>query len=340
MIAATPSLVAGDMEITFEEWVAPTLGQRSRDPIEAPDGSIWWSGMWADLAVRVDPATGEIREYALPTGTQAHTVTTDAEGGIWFTGNGNGTVGRLDPATGESTVYKMPDPKARDPHSAIVDANGTLWFTLQGSNMIGRLVPATGAIDLVTPPTPGSRPYDIELSAEGVPWVAANGSNRLIRVDPVTMEITDFELPDPATTVRRLAFASDGTIWYVNSSPGPARPARSRDRRGPGMGFTERPALASLCDRGDRRHRLVQRIRHAPRRPRPLRPGDRDLPELADPVRQHLRRHRAPHAVDRGGRPADSPEQHQPRHAGGGHRGPRIRHRLSLSSQCLTGGDP
>lgn len=215
-----PTLVPGDVEITFEEWVAPTLGQRSRDPVEAPDGSIWWSGMWADLAVRVDPATGEIREYALPPGTRAHTVTADAEGGIWFTGNGNGTMGRLDPATGESTVYQMPDPNARDPHSAIVDANGTVWFTLQGSNMIGRLVPATGAIDLVTAPTPGSRPYGIKLSAEGVPWVAANGSNRLYRVDPETMEVETFELPDPETTVRRLAFASDGMIWYVNSSQG------------------------------------------------------------------------------------------------------------------------
>jgi virginiamycin B lyase len=215
-----PTLVDGDMSIAFQEWAAPTLGQRSRDPVEAPDGSIWWAGHWAGLAVRADPQTGEVTEFALPSGARPHTVTTDAQGGIWYTGNSDGTMGRLDPATGEVTVYEMPDPAAEDPHSAIVDADGIVWFTLQRSNMIGRLDPADGDIRLVTAPTPGSRPYGIKLDADGTPWVAANGSNRLYRVDPSTMEIETFELPDPGTTVRRLDIADDGAVWFVNSSLG------------------------------------------------------------------------------------------------------------------------
>jgi virginiamycin B lyase len=215
-----PELVPGDASIAFTEWKAPTLGQRSRDPVQAPDGSIWWAGQWADLMGRVDPETGAIREFPLPPGSKPHTVTTDHDGNVWYTGNGNGTMGRLDPRTGEVTVYDMPDPAARDPHSAIVDAEGTVWFTLQQSNMIGRLIPATGEVELVTAPTENSRPYGIKLSSEGVPWVAANGSNRLYRIDPETMEIREYPLPDPATTVRRLAFARDDTIWYVNSSQG------------------------------------------------------------------------------------------------------------------------
>jgi virginiamycin B lyase len=39
-----PRLIRGGLEVTFREWVAPTLGQRARDPIEAADGSIWWAG--------------------------------------------------------------------------------------------------------------------------------------------------------------------------------------------------------------------------------------------------------------------------------------------------------
>jgi virginiamycin B lyase len=215
-----PTPVPGEASITFTEWTAPTLGQRSRDPVQAPDGSIWWVGQWSDLAGRVDPESGEIEEFLLPPGSRPHTVTTDGEGNIWYTGNGNGTMGRLDPQTGEVTVYEMPDPGAEDPHSAIVDAQGTVWFTLQRSNMVGRLIPASGEIELVTMPTPGSRPYGIKLASNGVPWVAANGSNRLYEIDPGTMEVREHVLPDPATTVRRLAFASDDTIWFVNSSQG------------------------------------------------------------------------------------------------------------------------
>lgn len=215
-----PTLVPGDVSITFREWKVPTLGQRSRDPIQAADGSIWWAGQWGNLIGRINPDTGDMREYPLPDGAKPHNIVTDHAGNIWYTGNGNGTLGKLDPRSGEIAVFKMPDPAARDPHTAIIDQKGTVWFTLQQSNMVGRLIPATGEITLVTMPTPKSRPYGIKLSATGVPWVACNGHNCLVRVDPETMALQEYPLPDPQTTVRRLDFDSHGMIWYVNSSQG------------------------------------------------------------------------------------------------------------------------
>ncbi|MDF2094580.1 Vgb family protein [Aquibaculum arenosum] len=215
-----PTLVEGEHSIRFEEWVTPTLGQRTRDPVEAPDGSIWWAGQWADLVGRLDPESGEMEEFHLPSGAKPHTVTADAEGRIWYTGNGNATMGVLDPTTGSITEYEMPDPEARDPHSAIVDGSGRVWFTLQRSNMIGRLDPASGEVDLVTLPTANSRPYGIKLDSSDTPWVAANGSNRLFRVEPDSMAIEEHELPGDGTHVRRLAIAEDDSIWYVNSGLG------------------------------------------------------------------------------------------------------------------------
>lgn len=213
-------LVPGDTRIKFREWVVPTLGQRSRDPVEAPDGSIWWAGQWGNLIGRIDPDTGAMQEFPLPDNAMPHSVTPDAAGNIWYTGNKNGTMGKLDPATGEITEYKMPDPQARDPHTAVFDAAGILWFTLQHSNMIGRLDPATGDIKLVGMPTPRSRPYGIKVAADGHLWVACNGSNCLVQVNPETMALTEVKLPIPETTVRRLDIAPDGIIWYVNSSQG------------------------------------------------------------------------------------------------------------------------
>lgn len=214
------TLVAGDHKIKFKEWQVPTLGQRSRDPVEAPDGSIWWVGQWGNLLGRLDPVTGEMKEYPLPQGSMPHSVTLDADGNAWYTGNKNGTIGKLDAATGQITVYKMPDPAARDPHTAVFDDSGILWFTMQQSNMVGRLDPATGDIKLRTMKTKRSRPYGIKVDAKGVPWVACNGSNCLVSIDPETMELTEYKLPIPKTTVRRLDIASNGMIWYVNSSQG------------------------------------------------------------------------------------------------------------------------
>ena len=214
-----PTLVSGPVSITFREWQVAQLGQRARDPVEAPDGSIWYCGQYGNLVGRLNRKTGEIVEYTLPEKALPHSVTPDRDGNIWYTGNGNGTMGKLDPKTGMITEYKMPDPAAKDPHTAVFDSKGTLWFTLQVANMIGRLVPSTGEIKLVTSPRKNSRPYGIKVAADGALWVSCNGANCLLRVDPDTLAIREFNLPEK-TTVRRLDIAADGMIWYVNSSLG------------------------------------------------------------------------------------------------------------------------
>ena len=213
-------IVPGKAKIKFKEWVVPTLGQRSRDPIEAPDGKIWWAGQWADLIGSIDPKTGAMKEYKLPKDAKPHSVFHDHAGNIWYTGNGNGTMGMLDPKTGKLKVYKMPDDDAEDPHTAVIDKAGIIWFTLQHSNRLGRLDPKTGDIKIVEAPTEGSRPYGIKLDKQGVPWIACNGSNRIIRLDPKTMKVREYPVPDKKTKIRRLAFDSKGMIWYVNSSRG------------------------------------------------------------------------------------------------------------------------
>ena len=180
--AATP--VSGPLTLRFEEWRVPTPGQRARDPVEAPDGGIWWVGQWMDILGRIDPETGAMEEFDLPAGARPHSVNIGPDGAVWYTGNRNATMGRFDPATGEITEYPMPQTAARDPHTAEFDANGILWFSLQGSNMIGRLDPASGEVRLVPSPRDGARPYGVKIGADGTVWVACNGANCLLRLDP------------------------------------------------------------------------------------------------------------------------------------------------------------
>ena len=222
--------VRGPLTLRFEEWQVPTLGQRSRDPVEAPDGSIWWVGQWRDILGRLNPQTGEMEEFRLPAGAKPHSVSIGPNGMAWYTGNRNATIGRFDPATKTITEFPMPDKTARDPHTAEFDANGTLWFSLQGSNMIGRLDPETGEVRLVRSPRPNSRPYGVKIAADGIIWVACNGANCLLRIDPDTMEVTEITLPEKGTTVRRLDIDADGDIWWVNSGLG--RLGRYRPAKG------------------------------------------------------------------------------------------------------------
>jgi virginiamycin B lyase len=215
-----PVLVSGPVTVTFKEWVVPTLGQRSRDPLQTADGTIWWNGQFISLIGRLNPKTGEMKEYRLEPDARPHSIVDDAAGNIWYTGNGNGTIGRLTPSTGEITVFKMPDPAARDPHTAIFGKDGRMYFTLQQSNMLGRFDPKSGETKLVTLTTPRALPYGIKQDSQGTIWVSYNGSGKLASMDPETLAVKEYRLPDEKTRSRRLAITRDDMIWFVNSAVG------------------------------------------------------------------------------------------------------------------------
>jgi virginiamycin B lyase len=207
----------GPAQITIKLWTVPTPGSRPHDPLAARDGSIWYTGQMANVLGRLDPKTGQFKEFPLKTAHSGpHGLKEDKGGNIWYTGNTGQLVGKLDPKTGAVTEYKMPDPKAKDPHSLDFDQSGILWFTLQNSNMIGRLDPATGNIKLVTAPTPKSRPYGIVVNSKGVPHTVLFGTNKIARIDPKTMEMKEYTLPDPGARPRRMAYTSDDAIWYTD----------------------------------------------------------------------------------------------------------------------------
>lgn len=216
-----PKLIPGDVQIAIKEWQVPTLGQRSRDPIQLANGMIYWTGQYGSLIGELDPRTGKMREFKLAADVRPHSIAADANGQIWYLGNGNGTVGRIDPVTGQTTaVFRMNAPNATDPHTGEFDKQGRFWFTLQQSNMIGRLIPSTGELKLITLPTPNARPYGLKFDSKGAPWIAYNGSYKLATLDPTTMAVKEYATATPETRIRRLALLNDDTVFYVDNGRG------------------------------------------------------------------------------------------------------------------------
>jgi virginiamycin B lyase len=213
-------LVPGDATVVIREWMLPTLGQRPHDPAPGPDGSIWWTGQYANVLGRLDPKTGAMREYLLKTPDSGpHGLIADRDGNIWYTGQGKRHVGKLDVLTGEVTEYQMPDTAARGPHTPIFDQKGNLWFTLQ-SGMVGRIVPSTGEVKVVRTPTARTYPYGIAVNSRGIPWYVDFRGNRIGSIDPETMAIREYTLPDTGARPRRIAITSDDVVWYTDHARG------------------------------------------------------------------------------------------------------------------------
>jgi virginiamycin B lyase len=169
----------------------------------------------------VDPRTGDIKEFALPAGSQPHGLVEDRQGNIWYTGIAKNVIGRFDPKTNQVTEYPVQktEPTSRGPHTPIFDQKGNLWFTMQ-SGHVGRLVPSTGEMKIVAAPSnqPGAPtyPYGIQIAADGTAWYVDFRGPRIASVNPTTMEIKEITLEHADARPRRIAIAADGAIWWTD----------------------------------------------------------------------------------------------------------------------------
>jgi virginiamycin B lyase len=215
----SPATVA-ELRVTIHEWGIPSKGGHPHDPAVGPDGSLWFTEQMVSKLGRLDPKTGEMKEFPLKGPNDGpHGLVADRDGNIWYTGNFAAYIGKLNPRTGEVTQYKMPDAKAEDPHTAVFDSHGILWFTVQVGNMVGRLDPQTGKIELKQPPTANSHPYGIAINSKGIPFFCEFNSNKMASIDPQTMQITEYPLPATARP-RRMAIAADDTIYFSDFEAG------------------------------------------------------------------------------------------------------------------------
>jgi virginiamycin B lyase len=218
---APPAVViAGNVEVSFQEWKVPTPGSRPHDPLAAPDGTIWYTGHMGNLLGHIDPKTGDIKEYHPDTpGSGPHGLVMDKQGNIWFTANFKAYIGKLDTKTGKFTEYPL-DPEVRDPHTPIFDQKGTLWFTAQGANTVSRLIPETGDVKTVKVPTPKANPYGMVVTSKGVPYFVEFNANKIASIDPVTMAIQEYLLPNESARPRRVAITADDVLYYSDYGRG------------------------------------------------------------------------------------------------------------------------
>ena len=215
-----PVIIPGPIRVNIREWTAPTLGSRPHDPEPGPGGTIWWTGMFANVLGRLDPKTGEFKEYPAKTPASGpHGLEFDDAGNLWFTANSKGYLGKLDPKTGDIVEYKLPD-DVRDPHTPLFSPSGMLFFTAQNANYIGRLNPATGELKLQKTPTERSNPYGMVMTTKGIPVVCDFGTNKIIEIDPETLAIKEHTLPHAESRPRRIAISPDDIIWYADYSRG------------------------------------------------------------------------------------------------------------------------
>jgi len=210
-----PVVIDGPVKVSITEWLAPTLGSRPHDPLYTHDGMLWWTGQYQSRLGRVNPATGELKEFPLDVPNSGpHGLVEDDAGNIWFTAVNERYMGKLNPANGEVEEFYTPE-GTRGPHTPIVGHDGTIWFTMQ-SGHVGRVNPDTGRVTVEKTPSDNTYPYGIQINSKGEPWYVDFRGPRIGQIDQATGKITEHTLPNPESRPRRIALTPDDVVWYTD----------------------------------------------------------------------------------------------------------------------------
>ncbi|MBX5450519.1 SMP-30/gluconolactonase/LRE family protein [Thermogemmatispora sp.] len=186
-------------------------------------GQVWFTEMNADALGRLNPATGELRQYPL---ASHHTVqqlnpyglASDAYGHLWFTESSQNRIGYLDPRTGQIATFVTPDAGAM-PMEIAVDQQGQVWVTTFAHNLLLRFNPLNHQFTRYYAPTPdGSSGGLYGLSLEdGSVWVTVAAANAIARLVPEQQRFLYYLVPTTSSFPFGVSAISQRQVWFTEA---------------------------------------------------------------------------------------------------------------------------
>ena len=181
-------------------------------------GYVYWTELRGDHIGELNPKTGEIKRYRLPTpGGGAHTLRADSRGGIWYSNfSAASKIGRLDLATGEVTEFEPTDRFSS--YGITVDRQDRVWAVQIGSAASGNpgvLMYNQETSDWTNYPTTNpTRRLDVD--SRGKVWSVQYFGNRLAMIDPSTNTVTEYDLPLKYGNPYEVMADLEDNLWIEN----------------------------------------------------------------------------------------------------------------------------
>lgn len=241
----------------FSDWPSGSIA-RPRGIAVDRQGAVWFAG--AGAIGRLDPASGQVREYRLPSGGNAEQVAIDSRGAVWFTLQN--AVGRLDPVTGQSEETAV----GGRPLALAADSVGNVWVVAQDLDRVFKFE-AQGTPPVQISLGPGSQPFGLAigrdgstlwvllggpqpavvgvdtlsgqfgrhyqlpgvslqaarpfvLDARGEVWLAGTGANPFLRLNTANGVSVPVSVPNASVAIQDLTVDGSGNIWYLSGIAG------------------------------------------------------------------------------------------------------------------------
>jgi virginiamycin B lyase len=193
------------------EYTIPTPNSTPQAILVA-DGAVWFTEQAGNKIGRLDPATGAMLEYPVPTaGAAPLGLALGPDGALWFTERNAAKIGRM---TTNGSFTEYPLAAGSSPQRIVAAADDALWFTELGANKLGRIT--TGGTLTEFPLAGGPVGIAVEPSDSAV-WVVEFNGNKIARVALDGTVTDEFAIPSPSSAALQIAAGSGRTLWFSES---------------------------------------------------------------------------------------------------------------------------
>ena len=229
--------------VIITEYDLPGARCLPHDAILDDKGMVWYNDFQQPLIGRLDPRTGETKEWrfpplkpGFPTGTL--TIQFDRHGYLWFPRARQGGITRFDPRTEKFQTWPAP-PEYNNDHFAASQgataADGTVWFVSGALRLIFRLDPKADRITTYQA-FPGYHPeqrspgadlqfnmsekpeghdiYGVATDSKSNAYFCDMEGGNIGRVDAKTGKVTLFKTPTLNSGPRRMSLDAAGHVWF------------------------------------------------------------------------------------------------------------------------------
>jgi virginiamycin B lyase len=228
-------------KVIITEYDLPRRDGEPHDAVMDPEGMIWYADFVAPIIGRLNPRTGEIKEWPLPeikpgfpTGSLG--VALDPKGNPWIGRAFQAGVAMMDKKTEKITSYRIPkefdNEYVRNTFIAVGN-DGTVCFDDPFNRNIFTLDPETGKIngysaypgwkfDLGTRSGVGPNGekdthfmYGVAMDSKGTCYWGDTGNRYVGALDTKTGKTQLYATPTPMSFPHRMEMAPDDQLWFA-----------------------------------------------------------------------------------------------------------------------------
>jgi virginiamycin B lyase len=224
--------------VIYTEYDVPRPMTQPHDVVLDASGTVWFSEFGEQFLGRMDPQTGKIKEYPIPTlrpkqPTGILDLETDEEGNFWISLQNQGGIAKFDKKTGKFKVYPVPSQYLTDETQESMvgpqhlEVDNKVWLNDTSIPGLYRIDLKTGKWERWAPykkqggggdelaMTEPHSVYGIYADVRNNIFFCDFGGENIGKIEAETGTVTLFPTPTRKSRPRRGRMDADGHLWFA-----------------------------------------------------------------------------------------------------------------------------